>query len=88
MSLYRVVISFMRENMQFMSERGVLAMSPGNALDDAVSALGVDQTKVHSFKSLVWRPEALTDFSDDAQFLACIGSKHSVRDVWNKRYEK
>jgi hypothetical protein len=86
MNLYRVVVSFMKENMQFMAERGVLAMTPGQALDDTITHLGIDLTRIDSFKAWTQRPSALADFSEDAQFLACLGSKHSVRDVWFKRY--
>lgn len=87
MSLYRVVISFMKEHMQFMQERGVLAMTPGQALDDTVSSLQIDLTRIDSFKAWTTKPSALDDFSYDAQFLTCLGSRHTVKDVWFKRYE-
>lgn len=87
MSLYRVVVSFMKENLQFMSERGVLAMTPGQALDDVVTSLQVDLTKIDSFKTWTEKPNQLDSFSYDAQFMKCINSHHTVKDVWFKRYE-
>lgn len=87
MSLYRVVISFMKEHLQFMSERGALAMTPGQALDEVLSHLQVDVTRIDGFKAWTTKPKSLDDFSYDAQFLNCLGSKHTVKDVWLKRYE-
>lgn len=87
MRLYRVVVSFMKEHMQFMSERGVMAMTPGQALDDVFSHLQVDLTKIDSFKAWTMRPDKLDDFSYDAQSLMCLGTNHTVKDVWFKRYE-
>jgi hypothetical protein len=86
MNLYRVVISFMREHMQYMSERGVLAMTPGQALDETLSHLRIDHSKIHSFKSWTEKPDKLDAFSYDAQNLACLGSTRTVREIWTKRF--
>lgn len=86
MSLYCVVVSFMREHMQFMAERGVKAMTPGQALDDVLSALQVDQSRIDSLKCMVSKPRELDEFSEDAKFLACVGTNMTVKDVWLKRY--
>lgn len=86
MSLYRVVVSFMREHMQFMAERGVKAMTPGQALNDVLDALQVDQSRIESLKCMVSKPRELDEFSEDAKFMACVGTSHSVKDIWNKRY--
>lgn len=69
-----------------MAERGVLAMSPGQALDDVLTHLQVDLTKAYQLKTWVAKPQELSDFSHDAQFCDCVGSRYTVRDVWAKRY--
>lgn len=86
MSLYRVVISFMREQMHFMSERGVFAMTPGQALDQVLENLAIDLSKVNSFKTQTEKPEQLDAFSYDAQFMNCLGTGRTVRDIWSKRF--
>jgi len=86
MRLYRVVISYMKDQLQFMAERGVLAMSPGQALDDVLSHLQVDQTRISSLKCFTTKPQELDEFTMDAQFLHCIGTNRSVQDIWTKRY--
>lgn len=73
--------------MQYMQERGCLAITPGQALDDVVSALSIQVSQVQSFKSWTVIPTALEDFSHDARFLDCIGTKYSVQDIWTKRFE-
>ena len=77
----------MREHMQFMSERGVMAMTPGEALDSVISHLQIDQTRIHSFKAWTAKPMQLSDFSEDCQFLNCLGTGRSVKDIWLKRYD-
>ena len=72
--------------MSFMAERGVKAMTPGQALDDVLSALQVDQTRIQSLKCLVSKPTELDEFSEDAKFMACIGTSHTVKDIWSKRF--
>ncbi len=87
MSIYRVVVSYFNNHLQFMAERGVLAMTPGQALDSTLQHLQIDQTKCHSFKAWTQKPEALTDFSEDALFQECVGSNYTLRDIWSKRYD-
>lgn len=86
MQIYRVVISFMRENMQFMYERSALAMTPGQALDDVVSNLKIQRAKVHSLKTWVNRPEQYTDFSLDARLLPVINSDQRLDELWRRKY--
>jgi hypothetical protein len=87
MSLYRVVVSFFTvQKLQYMAERGVLAMDPGEALNNVLISLQVDLTRINSFKSFVSKPDELSEFSEDAQFLTCINTKHSVKDIWSKRF--
>lgn len=69
-----------------MSERGVLAMTPGEALDMALRSLQVDLSRVESFKSWTERPESLDAFSPDAQWQDCIGAGKSVKDAWERRH--
>lgn len=87
MNLYRVVVSFMREQLQFMAERGVIAMTPGQALNDVLDNLQVDLSKVQSFKTWTARPDSLDDFTEDAKFFNCINTKYTVRDYWSKRFD-
>lgn len=85
MNIYRVVISFFRENLQFMSERGALAMTPGEALDQVMGNLQIDQTRIRSLKTMVSKPETLEEFSGDAQMMSVVGNRLSVKDLWESR---
>ncbi len=67
----------MLANMQYMSERGILAMTPGEALDSVLGNLQIDQTRVSSLKTLVSRPESLEEFSADAQYM--------IKALWESR---
>jgi len=88
MKLFRVVISFlMPQGIQFMAERGILAMTPGEALDQTLSHLQIDQTKITSFKSWTEIPTQLDSFSYDTQDMMCIGTRYTIKDFWTKRYE-
>lgn len=68
-----------------MAERGCLAMTPGQALDDTISQLNIDFTQCHGFKAWAQLPSALNEFSEDARFLDCINTNYTVQDVWLKR---
>ena len=88
MKLFRVVVSFfMPTGIQFMAERGILAMTPGQALDETLVHLEIDQTKITSFKCWTEVPDRLDNFSEDAQYMKCLNTSYSVRDFWTKRYE-
>lgn len=87
MDIYRVVISFMTaQHMQYMQERGALAMTPGQALDQVIDSLNIDKTRIHSFKTYVQKPETLQEFDRDAAMLVCIGSDMTVKDLWRRKY--
>ncbi len=86
MTVYRVVISFMRQLVHFQQERGVLAMTPGQALDDVMTALKVDRTQINSLKIWVEDPIALDIFHTDTQSMIAINSSMSVRDLWNRKH--
>jgi hypothetical protein len=85
-TIYRVVISFFHDLMQFNCERGVLAMNPGEALNMALSSMNIHMSQIHSFKSWVAQPESLEEFSHDAMLLNCIGTDHSVSDIWERKH--
>jgi hypothetical protein len=68
-----------------MAERGVLASSPGEALNLALQGLQVDLKCVEHFKAFTERPESLSAFSADAQWSDCIGADRSVKDVWREK---
>lgn len=85
MNLYRVVISFFREQLQFTQERGCLAMTPGQALDDTFSNLGIDRTKITDLKVWVELPKSLDSFGRDAVYLRAVNSDQSVGDLWKSR---
>lgn len=76
----------MRQNMQYMAERGVLAMTPGQALDDVIGNLNIDRTRITGLKCNVELPSRLDAFGEDIQLLDCINSHGSVADVWRARH--
>lgn len=86
MRIYRVVISFMRQGLHFQQERGVKAMTPGQALDDVMSSLSIDQTQISDLKTFVEKPEALDSFNWDTLGMICLNSSQTVRDIWHQRY--
>lgn len=86
MYIFRVAISFMRENMHHMHERAVLAMSPGQALVDMLAKLNIYTHAVSGFKSYVCEPGSLSEFSRDAQVLPVIGSDMALQDLWKRKH--
>ncbi len=88
MSIFRVVISFfLPTGLQFMSERGILAMTPGQALDETLVHLEIDQTKITDFKSWTEKPNKLSIFSEDAQDMNCLNTRYTLKEIWQKRFE-
>lgn len=85
MSLFRVVISFMQDLAHYQQERGALAMTPGQALDDVFSALQIDRTRIYNFRSFVEIPSTLDAFHPDTQGMQAVGSHMSVKDIWERR---
>lgn len=71
--------------MHFQQERGVLAMSPGQALDDAFSALQIDRTQIYDLKCWVEQPASLDSFGFDAQYMYAVNSDRQLKDLWNSR---
>lgn len=86
MAIYRVVVSFFRDMMQFNCERGVLAMNPGEALSMALTNMNIHMSQIHSFKAWVVQPESLGEFNHDAALFNCIGTDSSLVDIWKRRY--
>jgi hypothetical protein len=85
--IYRVIISFFYDKMHYNQERAAFAMSAGEALNMVLWDLKVDMSKIHSFKSLVWIPEALEDFGRDALSLPVSGCPDTdLKDLWNARH--
>jgi hypothetical protein len=82
MRIYRVVISFMKDQLHFQSERGVAANTPGHALDAALLNLGVKISDVDSLKTIVERADSLECFGYDAQHMICLNTSRTVVDVW------
>ncbi len=72
--------------MQYMQERGVLAMTPGEAIDIFIRETNLVMHKVYSFKCWVSKPDELKDFSHDALILNAIGSELSVQDLWKRKH--
>jgi hypothetical protein len=60
-------------------------MTPGQALDDTFSALGIDRTKITSLRVWVELPKSLDTFSRDAVYLRAVNSDMSVEDLWRSR---
>jgi hypothetical protein len=86
LSIYRVVVSFLRDQLQFMAERGVWAMNPGEALNTALDHLMIKPYLVKSLKTIVEKPDELASFSYDAQNMICLGTRYTVQEIWQKRY--
>lgn len=86
MYIFRVAFSFMRENMQYMHERAVLAMSPGQALSDCLAKLNVYPHCVTSFKAFVSEAQSVEDFGRDAQIMPVIGSDMRLEDLWKRKH--
>lgn len=86
MQIFRVAVSFMRAQMQYMHERGVFAMSPGDALDRMLGELNIHLSQVQDFKSFVSVPISLDSFGRDAMILTCIGSDSSLLDLWKRKH--
>ena len=76
----------MPHGLQFMAERGILAVTPGEALDQTLVHLAIDQTKIQRFKAWTEIPDKLSDFSEDTQMLSCPGTRYTVKEIWHKRY--
>lgn len=68
-----------------MAERGVLAMTPGQALDDVLVNLGIDQRRISSLKIWVELPEKLETFCYDAQLMNCVNTNSNLKDLWQQR---
>jgi hypothetical protein len=82
LNIYRVVISYWKNELHFMAERGVQASTPGQALDLVLQSLQIDPVQVEKFKSWTERPNSIDAFSPTAQFFKCVGASGSVRDIW------
>ncbi len=60
-------------------------MTPGEALDQVMGNLQIDQTRIRSLKTMVSKPETLEEFSGDAQMMSVVGNRLSVKDLWESR---
>lgn len=86
MSLYRVVISYMYAQVHHIHERGVYAMTPGQALDEAINKLNISPIHTYSFKTWVNKPESIQEFARDAFNLPVIGSDMRLEDLWRRKH--
>jgi len=61
-------------------------MTPGDALNNTLDHLSIHQDQVEMLKAMVIKPTRLEDFSPDAQFMICLGTNYTLKDIWFKRF--
>ena len=86
MQIFRVIISFLVNQMQHLHERASFAMSAGQALDQVLWDLHIDTTKCENFQAQTHKPLSLTDFGRDALVLPVSGAPDIyLADLWRSR---
>ena len=86
MFIFKVTLSFMLDHMQYMHERAAFAMTPGQALDDVVTALRIQRHRTDGFKSFVSQPNSLEEFGRDTMIMPVTGSDLHLKDLWVRKH--
>lgn len=76
--LYRVIVQWTFNGLSFMTERGVKADDPGEALRAALASCRID--RADGYKALIEESRSLADFSNESSWLPVVnGQGESIR---------
>lgn len=81
--IWRVIIQWSYNGLNFTSERGAIGASPGDAMNAVLNSLRID--RADSFRAFFEPATSITDFSHEASFHPLVnGRGQNIREAFEE----